>query len=107
MDFVRKILKENWKYYCKLYNPTKHQKKEIQKMLDCSQNSCNSRICSSCGKIYADQWAKKLKSNLHPARPMRAGLLVILHTFGKDMKFHPHLHILTNSNINLNYYKMQ
>ncbi len=30
-------------------------------------------------------------------------LIVILHTFGKDMKFHPHLHILTDYNIDFNY----
>jgi hypothetical protein len=30
------------------------------------------------------------------------GLITVLHTFGKDIKFHPHLHILTNSNINFN-----
>ena len=34
---------------------------------------------------------------------MKTGLVVILHTFGKDMKFHPHLHILTNSDIDFSY----
>ena len=34
---------------------------------------------------------------------MKTGLVAVLHTFGKDMKFHPHLHILTNSGINFNY----
>lgn len=29
-------------------------------------------------------------------------MVVILHTFGKDMKINPHLHILTNSNIDFN-----
>lgn len=33
----------------------------------------------------------------------KIGLVVVLHTFGKDLKFHPHLHILTNSDINFNY----
>lgn len=33
---------------------------------------------------------------------MKIGLVAILHTFGKDMKFHPHLHIITNSNIDFN-----
>lgn len=34
---------------------------------------------------------------------MKIGVVAILHTFGKDMKFHPHLHILTNSDINFNH----
>lgn len=29
------------------------------------------------------------------------GLVVVLHTFGKDMKFNPHLHIITNLSSNL------
>lgn len=32
----------------------------------------------------------------------RPGLVTILHTFGKDLKFNPHLHIITNSKINFN-----
>ncbi|MDP3766165.1 MAG: transposase [Nanoarchaeota archaeon] len=28
------------------------------------------------------------------------GIVAVLHTFGKDMKFNPHLHIMTNLNIN-------
>jgi hypothetical protein len=31
-----------------------------------------------------------------------SGLITTLHTFGKDMKFNPHLHIITNSKINFN-----
>jgi len=60
MYSVRQILKENWKYYLKTNSPTNHQKREIQKMLDCSKNSCNSRICSSCGKRYTDAWSNNL-----------------------------------------------
>ncbi|MBI2658464.1 transposase zinc-binding domain-containing protein [Candidatus Woesearchaeota archaeon] len=60
MYSVRQIIKENWKSYLKTHSPTAHQKEEIQKMIDCSKNSCNSRICSSCGKRYADDWANNL-----------------------------------------------
>lgn len=66
MYSVRQIIKENWKSYLKTYNPTIHQRNEIGKMLDCSKNSCNSRICSSCGKRYADDWANNLKDYLYP-----------------------------------------
>ncbi|MBI3035438.1 transposase zinc-binding domain-containing protein [Candidatus Woesearchaeota archaeon] len=67
MRSVRQILKENWPQYLKRHAATYHQKREIQKMVDCSKNSCNSRICSSCGKRYADTWSQNLKDNLHPA----------------------------------------
>ncbi|MBI4451957.1 transposase [Candidatus Woesearchaeota archaeon] len=40
---------------------------------------------------------------LHLDSHRKTGLVVILHTFGKDMKFHPHLHIITNSNIDFNF----
>jgi len=76
MHSVRQIIKENWKCYLKKNNPTNHQRKEVGKMLDCSKNSCNSRICSSCGKRYADAWANNLKSNLHPA-PQKHVILTV------------------------------
>ena len=66
MHSVKQILKENWGNYLKKHNPTAHQKREVQKTIDCSKNSCNSRICSSCGKRYADDWANSLKRHLHP-----------------------------------------
>ncbi|MBI4451956.1 transposase zinc-binding domain-containing protein [Candidatus Woesearchaeota archaeon] len=66
MYSVRQILEENWGDYLKKDNPTIHQKREIQKMIDCSKNSCNSRICNSRGKRYADNWSENLKSNPRP-----------------------------------------
>tara|TARA_Y100000310_G_C20481124_1_gene714728 strand:+ start:218 stop:703 length:486 start_codon:yes stop_codon:yes gene_type:complete len=38
---------------------------------------------------------------LHLESSLKIGLVVVLHTFGKDMKFNPHLHIITNLNENL------
>ena len=66
MYSVRQILKDNWKSY--LYNNKvkDYQKKEIEKMINCSKFGCNSRICSSCGKRYTDQWSDKLSSYLFP-----------------------------------------
>ena len=100
---------------------------------------CNSRMCSSCGKRYADQWAKSLSKAMFkvPHRHfvmsvpsqiwpylkenkalwkiymdsaidacndyfpkimrnphIRPGAIVVLHPFGKDMKFQPHLHVI-------------
>lgn len=68
MYSVRQIIKENWKHYLKINNPLKYQKKEIEKLLTCSKNSCNSRICSSCGKRYTDDWANNLKNILSESR---------------------------------------
>ena len=76
MHSVRQILKENWKNYVKNHNPTEHQKREVHKMIDCSKNSCNSRICSSCGKRYADIWSKNLENGLRPT-PCRHVVLTV------------------------------
>ncbi len=99
---------------------------------------CNSRVCTHCGKRFADQWAKSVAVKLFDVthrhcvftipdslrsifredrvllkelmdccisavakmmvsklgRNVKPGLVVVLHTFGKDMKFNPHLHCL-------------
>ena len=65
MHSVKQILKDNWKSYLKTHQPTNHQRREIAKMLDCSKNSCNSRICSSCGKRYTDAWSNNLEKRLY------------------------------------------
>jgi len=66
MATVRKIFRENLGKYLKRNSITEHQKYEVEKMLNCGRNSCNSRICSSCGKRYADQWSGWLKNYLLP-----------------------------------------
>ena len=136
---------------------TDYQKKEVEKSLGCYGNGngcyvyfcrscdkfifqsmgCNSRICSSCGKRYTDQWSYGLSKAMFPVshrhfvmsvpdaiwpylrdwnmmkrymdaainafndyfskilhRAITVGVIVILHPFGKDMKFQPHLHLL-------------
>ena len=35
----------------------------------------------------AQQWAREIKK-------MRMGILVAIHTFGADMKWHPHIHLI-------------
>jgi hypothetical protein len=66
MFTVKKIFQDNWMDYIKNHTVTYHQAKEIKKMLNCHKHSCNSRICSSCGKRYADQWSNKLKDYIFP-----------------------------------------
>lgn len=63
---VRKILQENWKNYLKEHKVTDYQRKEIEKAINCSKHSCNSRICSNCGKRYSDQWSNQLQKRLFP-----------------------------------------
>ncbi|MBD3203883.1 hypothetical protein GF327_06290 [Candidatus Woesearchaeota archaeon] len=62
---VRLIVKENWQEFFYKHLIEDYQKKEIEKMLNCSKSSCNPRICSSCGKRYTDNWSKKLVHFLH------------------------------------------
>jgi hypothetical protein len=61
---IRQILGENWHEYLKVHNPQHYQRKEVEKTINCSKHSCNSRICSSCGKRYTDQWSDKLQDYL-------------------------------------------
>ncbi|MDP3698204.1 MAG: transposase zinc-binding domain-containing protein [Nanoarchaeota archaeon] len=65
---IRKILEENWSDFCNNNPVTDYQKKEVEKMIHCSKHSCNSRICSSCGKRYTDQWSEQLKHYLFPIK---------------------------------------
>lgn len=74
---VKQIFQENWDAYLRTRNARPIEKEEVEKMLSCKQScfvcyckkcnsfeivrlGCNSRICSSCGKRYTDQWADKL-----------------------------------------------
>jgi DNA-directed RNA polymerase subunit RPC12/RpoP len=63
---------------------TEHQVAEVEKMLGCREEengfatyicmhcgaqvrvpfSCKSRVCSSCGKVHAEEWAKQLSSRM-------------------------------------------
>ncbi len=101
---------------------------------------CNSRLCTRCGKPYADRWAKDLRrlvlplphrhltftvpeqlwpvlkrhreawkalmdavirtldealgKVIHGAARKRAGAIVVLHPFGRDLGFKPHAHAI-------------
>lgn len=63
MYSVRNIIKDNWNSYLQKHKVDSHKRFEVEKMLNCSRNSCNSRICSSCGKRYTDVWSNNLSFN--------------------------------------------
>lgn len=78
--------KDNWSRYQSVYadRVTAHQIVEVEKMLNCGSPkngfatysclrcgetaqvcfSCKSRVCSSCGKVHADEWAQQLASRM-------------------------------------------
>jgi len=77
---------DNWTRYQEVYQGevTAHQIREVEKMqgcgapangyltyicLNCGERkqvafSCKSRICSSCGKVHADEWAEQMSSRM-------------------------------------------
>jgi hypothetical protein len=156
-DKIFQILEKYWDNY-KLRHSHKLRSveiKEVRKMLNCKdrfflfkcfacdtlraiQSSCNSRVCTSCGKKHTDKWSKRLVKTLYK-KPHRHVVLTIpdklwpyikenqdilklfmdcsretfsyvlketkhteitpayvsvLHTFGKDMKYNPHCHLI-------------
>ena len=145
---------DNWEEYQAAYvgQVTAHQIAEVEKMLGCGDPangyatyiclncgetkqvcfSCKSRVCSSCGKVHADEWAAQMSSRMfnvthrhitftvpdvlwpilerYPAgrkvlfgaanRTLRkvmegeAGIVMVLHPYGKDLKVNYHVHVL-------------
>lgn len=160
---VKQILERCWYDYVLIHDIEDYQKKEVERALNCYDDKngcfvfyckhcdkyifqhygCNSRLCSCCGKRYADQWAKSIAKSMFkvPHRHMvfsiapelryflknksywkdymdcartcfknympvmlkrmlrttcdyEVGIICVFHPFGKDMKFHPHLHLI-------------
>jgi hypothetical protein len=82
--------KDNWEKYQAMYagQVTAHQIAEVEKMLGCGDPangyatyiclhcgetqrvcfSCKSRVCSSCGKVHADEWATQMSSRMFNVR---------------------------------------
>ena len=48
--------------------------------------TCKSRFCTSCGKIYTDNWIDNMLGNLI--------IVTVIHTFGRDLKWNPHVHMM-------------
>jgi hypothetical protein len=154
---VKQILLGSWDKYLLSNSVLDYQVKEVEKAMSCYGSSrgcfvyycancdnyifmtmgCNGRLCSCCGKRYADQWSHSLSGAMFPVahrhfvmsvpdalwpflrdwnvlkvymgaavecfndyfskvlhRDVLVGVIVVLHPFGKDMKFQPHLHLL-------------
>lgn len=95
---VKHIFKDHWDRY---YNDNKEkirqiEKREVEKMLSCKEESrgfftcycprcdayrtvyfgCNSRLCSSCGKLHTDKWANNLANKIFKV-PQRHVILSI------------------------------
>lgn len=83
---IRKILENHWKVFLKKYGKQirKNVKNEVEKVLGCGDIrngyiefrcqecniskkvgfTCKSRFCTSCGKVYTDNWVNKMLGNL-------------------------------------------
>ena len=81
---VKLIFQENWEDYLHTHTVREIEKVEVEKMLSCKDESrggfwyyckncseyiflpfgCNSRLCSCCGKRYADQWSSMLAEKM-------------------------------------------
>lgn len=155
------ILEDHWKEFEKLYKNKirPNVKKEVEKVLKCKDtkygfielkcNNCNttkkigftckSRFCTSCGKIYTDNWIDNMLGNLINVRhrhivftipkelreffgldrqrlkilpkcaaravtswmhslnrkeEFTPGIVTVIHTFGRDLKWNPHVHMM-------------
>ena len=158
---IKIILEDHWHGFLKIYeNKIRFNvKKEVEKVLKCKDTkygfielkcdkcnttkkigfTCKSRFCTSCGKIYTDNWIDNMLGNLinvkhrHivftipeelrkffgidrqrlkilPKCAARAvtswmhslnkkeeftpGIVTVIHTFGRDLKWNPHVHMM-------------
>lgn len=158
---IRLILEEHWQGFLNKYSKRvrKNVKKEVEKVLkcrdikygyielkcfDCNNTkkvgfTCKSRFCTSCGKIYVDNWIDSMLATLANVRhrhmvftipeelrdffqydkqrlkilPKCAakaimtwmkeqnkseefipGIVSVIHTFGRDLKWNPHVHMM-------------
>ncbi len=155
---VKSILQDHLPSYLETHTLRDVEIKEIKKVLSCYAKSrgcfvykcsqcslehlvyigCNSRLCSFCGKSYADKWSTSLSKKMFKVphrhivltipeilwnwlkkhreywknymdcgiltlneifsqmikKKIKVGAIVVLHPYGKDINFKPHLHIL-------------
>ena len=158
---IKIILEDHWHGFLKIYENKirSNVKKEVEKVLKCKDTkygfielkcdkcntkkkigfTCKSRFCTSCGKIYTDNWIDNMLGNLinvkhrHivftipeelrkffgidrqrlkilPKCAARAvtswmhslnkkeeftpGIVTVIHTFGRDLKWNPHVHMM-------------
>jgi hypothetical protein len=98
MYSVRQILKDNWRSYLRNNKVKDYQKKEVEKTINCNKFGCNSRICSSCGKRYTDQWSDRLSSYLFPV-PHKHVLLTVPSLLRPILRNWNNIRILMNSSM--------
>ena len=101
-------LEDHWHGFLKIYENKirSNVKKEVEKVLKCKDTkygfielkcdkcntkkkigfTCKSRFCTSCGKIYTDNWIDNMLGNLI--------IVTVIHTFGRDLKWNPHVHMM-------------
>lgn len=158
---IKLILKDNWLAFLKIYGKKvrKNVKKEVEKVLACGDLSkgyieficdsckeskkvgfsCKSRFCTSCGKVYTDNWIDNMLGNLinvkhrhivftipeelrkffgmnrqrlkilpkcaakavtswmhslNKSQQFTPGIVTVIHTFGRDLKWNPHVHMM-------------
>ncbi|WP_195516903.1 IS91 family transposase [Paraclostridium bifermentans] len=158
---IKTILEDHWNEFLKVYKNKirPNVKKEVEKVLKCKDTkygfielkcdncnttkkigfTCKSRFCTSCGKVYTDNWIDNMLGNLinvkhrHivftipeelreffgidrqrlkilPKCAARAftswmhslnkreeftpGIVTVIHTFGIDLKWNPHVHMM-------------
>lgn len=158
---LRNIFRDHWNDFVKLYGHRirKNVYAEVNKMLHCGslENGyiefkceacgetkkvgfrCRSRFCTSCGKVYVDNWVedmvarlyntkhkhmvftipselrdyfqrnrellkilpesaadviKRWYKNMNKKEEYTPGIISVIHTFGRDLKWNPHVHIL-------------
>ena len=105
---IKIILEDHWHGFLKIYENKirSNVKKEVEKVLKCKDTkygfielkcdkcntkkkigfTCKSRFCTSCGKIYTDNWIDNMLGNLI--------IVTLIHTFGRDLKWNPHVHMM-------------
>lgn len=105
---IKIILEDHWHGFLKIYeNKIRFNvKKEVEKVLKCKDTkygfielkcdkcntkkkigfTCKSRFCTSCEKIYTDNWIDNMLGNLI--------IVTVIHTFGRDLKWNPHVHMM-------------
>ena len=105
---IKIILEDHQHGFLKIYENKirSNVKKEVEKVLKCKDTkygfielkcdkcntkkkigfTCKSRFCTSCGKIYTDNWIDNMLGNLI--------IVTVIHTFGRDLKWNPHVHMM-------------
>ena len=158
---IKNIIEEHWDGFLEKYKNKirPNVKKEIEKVLRCKDTrygfillicdncytskkigfTCKSRFCTSCGKIYTDNWINNMLGNLinvkhrhivftipkelreffgidrqrlkilpkcaakavtswrhslNKKEEFTPGIVTVIHTFGRDLKWNPHVHMM-------------